>query len=92
MLLDNVIQKTNSLPFHICEFIGGPNLALNRPAFSKEQMTHFSNCKLEWVTDGLFPLQKNFDTNFWHGAGSWVYLQIELGSFYPVKTVIFQTR
>ena len=92
-MLDNVIQNTNSLLFHICEYIGGPNLALKRPAFSTEELNDInSNYLMEYVNDGHFPLQQNFESGLWHGDGLWVFLQIKLASFYPVKTVIFQTR
>ena len=90
---DNNIQKASSLPFHICEYIGGPNLALNRPASSPNELYKTNlNYSLEYVTDGIFPLQHKVWFNIWHGLGLWNYLEIKLGGFYPVKTIIFQTR
>ena len=79
--------------FHVCEYIGGPNLALKRPTFCKEEETAYENCKLEWVNNGIFPTtSKYWYGDFWHGRGTWVYLQITLDKFYAIKTVIFQSR
>ena len=92
-MMDNIIQKTKSAPHHICEYIGGPNLALNRPAFSPNELYHTNlNYSLEYVTDGHFPLQHNVWPNIWHGLGTWCYIEIKLSRFYPIKTAIFQTR
>ena len=79
-------------PFRLCEYIGGPNLAKNRPLFSKEDEDS-SCCNIKYVNDGSFqPANQYFGNQFWHGAGDWVYLQITLDKFYAVKTIIFQTR
>ena len=79
--------------YHVCEYIGGPNLALKKPTFCAKENTAYANCKLEWVNDGIFPAtSKYFYGDFWHGEGDWVYLQITLDKFYAIKTVIFQSR
>ena len=79
--------------YHVCEYVGGPNLALKKPTFCAKENTAYANRKLEWVNDGIFPAtSKYFYGDFWHGEGDWVYLQITLDKFYAIKTVIFQSR
>ena len=95
--LKDLILQTSDVQikpnYHVCEYIGGPNLALKRPTFCKEEETDYENCKLEWVNDGIFPAtSKYWYGDFWHGRGAWVYLQITLDKFYAIKTVIFQSR
>lgn len=92
---DLILQTTDvqiKLAYHVCEYIGGPNLALKKPTFCAEESA-YANCKLEWVNDGIFPAtSKYFYGDFWHGLGDWGYLQITLDKFYAIKTVIFQSR
>ena len=51
--LKDLILQTSDVEFkptyHVCEYIGGPNLALKQPTFCKEETTDYQNCKLEWV-------------------------------------------
>ena len=79
--------------FHVCEYIGGPNLALKQPTFCPDEYSSYPKLQIGWVNDGIFPtISKYWYGYFWHGRGKWVYLQITLDKFYAIKTVIFQSR
>ena len=88
------ITKGNLDPtFHVCEYIGGPNLALKQPTFCPDEYSSYPKLQIGWVNDGIFPtISKYWFGDFWHGLGKWVYLQITLDKFYAIKTVIFQSR